>query len=241
MYNIAICDDECQFCSECEKIIEQFAAKRYEKINIDVYYTTEALEKDFANGKYFDLIFLDIEFNGQNGVALGHKIREEFKDDNIFIVFVSGKSTYAMDLFAIRPLDFLIKPIHVQKYLDTFDLFLRLSKKNKHIFEYMCAYKKKCIEVSKILYFKCLDKEIYMFTDYGEERFFGTLKKIEEELSAYRFIRCHNSYLVNYDKVNMFCYDRLIINDKIIPIAQSKRKEIRKLQLNTEMGNMHGF
>lgn len=238
MYNIAVCDDECQFCSECERMIEQFAAKRFEEINVDIYYTTEALEKDIENGKHIDLIFLDIEFDGQDGVALGRKIREKFENNTMCIVFVSGKSTYAMELFAVRPLDFLIKPINVKKLFDTLDLFLKLTGKNRHIFEYMCEYKRKCIEVSKILYFKSLDKEIYMITDYGRERFFGTLKKIEEMLSGYGFIRCHNSFLVNYDRVDMFYYDKLFIHNKMIPIAQAKRKEIRKLQLKTEVGKV---
>ncbi|MCM1467730.1 MAG: LytTR family DNA-binding domain-containing protein [Alistipes sp.] len=236
MYNIAVCDDECLFCSECENMIEQFAKMRFEEINVDIYYTTEAVEKDIEAGKHIDLIFLDIEFEGQNGVTLGRKIREKFENNTMCIVFVSGKNTYAMELFAVRPLDFLIKPINEERFFNTLDLFLKLAGRNKHIFEYMCEYKKKRIEISKILYFKSMDKEIHMVTDYGEERFFSTLKKIEEMLSDYRFIRCHNSFLVNYDRVEMFYYDKLYMDNKMIPIAQTKRKEVRKMQLKIEMG-----
>lgn len=241
MINIAICDDDYIFCSECEKMINDFAKKMSEKINIEIYYSTEKLWNDISRGDYFDLIFLDIEFNGSNGIELGIKIREELNNNNLFIVFVSGKTQYAMKLFAIRPLDFLIKPIDENAFHKTFLTFLKLSEKNKHVFEFMHEYRRRRIDIGEIVYFSSSDKEITMYTKEGVIRFFSSLKKIEEQLNGYDFLRCHHSYLVNYHKVTSFYYDRLVMeNGDIIPIAQSRRSEIRKKQLQIEMGDICG-
>ncbi len=64
-----------------------------------------------AGGEYFGLIFLDIEMQYVNGIEAGKIIREKMKDELTKIVYISGSDNYAMELFQVRPLDFLIKPI----------------------------------------------------------------------------------------------------------------------------------
>lgn len=60
-----------------------------------------------------DLLFLDIEFHSEslNGVNIAQFLREQSEGQATQVVFVSSKSEYAMQLFQVRPLDFIIKPI----------------------------------------------------------------------------------------------------------------------------------
>ena len=57
------------------------------------------------------MIFLDIEFPGMNGIELGKLLRMKMKNYDTQIIFISAVKDYAMDLFPVRPIDFLIKPI----------------------------------------------------------------------------------------------------------------------------------
>lgn len=66
-----------------------------------------------CEGACFDIVFLDIELPKISGIDIGKKIRDEMHDETTKIVYISGKDSYAMGLFDVRPLNFLIKPIKI--------------------------------------------------------------------------------------------------------------------------------
>jgi len=66
----------------------------------------------------FDLIFLDIELKLMSGIEAGRIIRKEMDNQTILIVYISGKENYYKDLFEIRPMSFLQKPIEERKIIN---------------------------------------------------------------------------------------------------------------------------
>lgn len=72
-------------------------------------------------GQYFDLIILDIELTEINGIAIGKYLREELNNQTTQIVYISSLRDYAMDLFAVRPLHFLIKPLKKDEFYGKLD------------------------------------------------------------------------------------------------------------------------
>ena len=61
------------------------------------------------------MLFLDIELITTDGIQVGKFIREELKNLETTIIYISSKSSYAMQLFQVQPLGFLIKPLEVEK------------------------------------------------------------------------------------------------------------------------------
>ena len=47
----------------------------------------------------------------KNGIEIGAFIRDEMGDTDTHIVYISSKQGYAMELFKMQPLEFLVKPI----------------------------------------------------------------------------------------------------------------------------------
>lgn len=86
------------------------------------------------DGTHFDLIFLDIEL--MNGITAGKKIRDELCDEKIYAVFISGKQEYAMELFDVRPLHFLVKPIEKKQVVGIVNKATELSKTHYDYFEF---------------------------------------------------------------------------------------------------------
>lgn len=86
--------------------------------------------------KSVDLLFLDIELVSTDGIQIGRQIRHELEDQDVSIAYISSKSSYALELFKIHPIDFLIKPINAQDVYDTIDEALRLYNRNNTVFEY---------------------------------------------------------------------------------------------------------
>lgn len=100
MFSIAICDDQRAICSEIEKIILDYQELTLQKIQIEVFYSAEKLSTFMEHVHKFDLIFLDIEMEGLNGLDLGRKIREEMDNQITQIVYVSGKVEFVKNEFS---------------------------------------------------------------------------------------------------------------------------------------------
>ncbi len=115
MLHVAICDDDYIICTQNENILNNLSKILGEKMEIDIFYSGESLCHFLSVGDYFDIIFLEIELQIINGVEVGKKIREEMHNENTQIVYISGKDSYAMELFETRPLNFLIKPLQEKK------------------------------------------------------------------------------------------------------------------------------
>lgn len=233
MINVAICDDNIIFCSELENIILKYGNRKYLDFNIEVFYSGE----DFLNNNEnnYDILFLDIEMNILSGIDVGKKIRDEIKNEEMKIVYISAYEDYAMELFEIRPFNFLTKPIDESYLIKTLDKIvdnLNLGGKN-FIYKIGHDYKKEVI--NNIIYFESQGRIIKMTTLYKTIMFYGSLKEIYEELEKYNFLNPHKSYLVNYAHIKLFEYEQLIlVNDEIVPIGKTKRKLIRNLHIEKE-------
>lgn len=88
------------------------------------------------NGEDLDLLFLDIELDTVTGIDIGKSLRREFHNDFVQIVFISSKEHYAIQLFSVRPLNFLVKPINYRKVESIMDEYNRLFKFQHSYFEY---------------------------------------------------------------------------------------------------------
>lgn len=74
------------------------------------------------------------------------------------------------------------------------------------------------------------NKVVYIYTTtQGAVKVYNKLDVFEQELADKRFLRCHQSYLVNMQYVaGLVDSDFIMINDKMIPIRKSGRKLIVK-------------
>jgi DNA-binding LytR/AlgR family response regulator len=235
MFRIGICDDESIICSEIENIILNYGKSISEKIEVDVFYSGEELYDYLINDSCLDMIFLDIELNKLNGVELGRIIRNELKNENIQIVYISSKENYAMELFEVRPLNFLIKPVDDVKIIKIVNKAMELINNIDIYFKYKQGHNFCKKEIKDILYFESDNRQVKMVTTTDEITFYSNLSEIHSLLEAHKFFFTHKSYLVNYYHVAEFYYDKLILtNSHVLPISQSKRTEVRKLQLRYE-------
>lgn len=235
MFRIAICDDEPAICSQIENIIINYSAENKAKIEVQVFYSGEELYEFLEEGQQFDMLFLDIELKMMNGIEVGRKIREELDDQIIQIVYISGKDSYYRDLFDVRPMHFLPKPIEAMEVIKDIRLAMKLTDKFGGIFIYKKGHETYKIGVKTILYFVSDNREVKMVTTEGEELFYGKLDDVFEQVAKYHFMYIHKSYIVNYFYVTKFRYDEVTMSNlENLPISQARRKEIRELQIKYE-------
>lgn len=232
---IAICDDEQVICSQIENIILKYAAGNNEKVDTQVFYSGEELDRFLKMGHSFDLLFLDIELKLINGIEVGKKIRGEMDNQIMQIVYISSKDSYYRDLFDVRPMHFLQKPIVEDDIIKDIRLAMKLVGKLGGIFIFKKGHDIYRKPVKNILYFESNNREVKMVTDEGEEVFYGKLEDVYDQVAKYHFMYIHKSYIVNYFFVTKFRYEEVIMsNQDVLPISQARRKATRELQVKYE-------
>lgn len=236
MVRIAVCDDENNICSQIEKYILILCKKLCVQFEVEVYYTGEGLCKKLSAGTCYDLIFLDIELTNMSGLEVGNHIRNVYDDEITQIVYISGKSEYALELFDINPLNFLVKPLSYAKIEKVIIKYLKINDLKSGIFSYKYGHDTFQIMIKDIIYLKSKGKKIIIKSKNKEDEFYGSLQKIfDTQLKMYGFLFIHKSFVVNYSYISIFEYERVILSDHtVLSIGQTKRKEIRKIQNELE-------
>ena len=204
-----ICDDEKSTCSELEEIILKYAKEKSVPLVTEVFYSGDTL-LDYLKREKINILFLDIELPGKDGVMVGKYIREVLEEENIFLVYISSKENYALQLFQNRPFDFLVKPIEQAKIYHVLDNIYRISEKD-------------------ILYFQSTGRKINIVMKKEVKTFYGKLNEIEERIPENVFLRIHKSYLVNKSYVKEFTYEWVkMLNGDVLNISKINRADVRR-------------
>ena len=87
MLNIAICDDDIQTTGRMDMLLQEIAKQNFIDIEIEVFWNGKSLADAVAQGTYFDMIYLDIEMDKEDGISagelLGNKLPEHLKSGGI--------------------------------------------------------------------------------------------------------------------------------------------------------------
>ena len=231
---IAICDDEKRIGAELESALLDMLSRRNIQCEIDVYFTGEALCAKMESGAHYNLIFLDIEFakNAINGVEVGRRIREAHRNDMVSIVYISWEMKYSMQLFDIRPLNFLIKPLDYVKVENVVKTYLNIAGLWSRDFTYKIGHSIYTVPMKDIVYLQSENRKLILYlADGRKEAFYGTLKEAyQEQLQKFDFLLIHASYAVNYDYIAAAKYKEVILTNGRcpLPISKPRRAEIRE-------------
>ena len=243
MYKIGICDDDKIFCSVLEEQICELSKEIEIKADVEVWYSGESIQDDLKKGIELDLLFLDIELVRKNGVAVGNFIRNEMEDLQTHIVYISSKESYAMQLFKVQPLDFLIKPVSAENIKEVLVRSVRQKSNADIYFEYRKGDSVFRVPVRNIAYFMSMDKKIIIVKKdrkgkFSREDFYGKLKNIAETLPA-DFWMIHQSYIINRTYVSEYSYEMVKMADgENLNISKPYRKETRSKIIKHQKANM---
>ncbi|MCL2361328.1 MAG: LytTR family DNA-binding domain-containing protein [Defluviitaleaceae bacterium] len=234
MVYVAVCDDETKIGAELECALIKIFDNMQVEHDIDVFFSGDELCRCMEAGAHYDLIFLDIEFakNEINGVEVGRLIREAYQNNNVSIVYISREKDYAFQLFEIRPLNFLIKPLEYDILEKTVKTYLNIAGLWSSEFSYNVGRDTLKVKIKDIVYLESSDRKLILhFVDGRIDEFYGSLKEVyQEQLRKFDFLFIHASYVVNFDYISAIRYNQLSLTGSTtpLPISQGKRNEIRE-------------
>lgn len=255
MINIAICDDDMSMASVMESMLADLDKEKHIQINCDVYYAGNELLSAIYGGKYYDLLYLDIELEGMDGIDVASKIREQSLA--ILIVYVSSHERYLKKLFDTEPFRFLSKPLAAEEFKAVFwAAYQRICRKPEY-FSYVSNKVINKILINSITYFESSKRVVYVYEmgknqkegslNKPEEKFYGKMNDVEEQLknTHARFLRIHQSYLVNFDYIKRMTFATVqMLDGTVLQISKERQKLIRHqfcelagMEVSSHVGN----
>lgn len=224
-----ICDDEKSTCAELEKMLLQFAFERCMKLDVDVFFDGNTLAQYLKREKTPNIFFLDIELPGMNGVELGKYIRDILRNSTMFLVYISSRKEYAMELFQNQPFDFLVKPIKKERLYQVMEKIFNIIGRNECDFNYKNQGSSYRIIYKDILYFHSDGRKINIVMEHEIKSFYGKLSEVEEVCPEGLFLRIHKSYLVNLYHVKEITYKWVkMVNGDVLDISKANRVLVRR-------------
>ncbi len=100
--DIAVVDDE----KAIRQQIYSFIKKKKPDFRVSVFASGEEL---LADGRRFDIIFLDIQMDGIGGIEAARTLRKQ--DEDVILIFITGMKEYVFEAFDVSAFHYLIKPI----------------------------------------------------------------------------------------------------------------------------------
>lgn len=231
MLRIAVCDDDCRFCSEIEEIILDYSKQAREEIVIEIFYTGESLLQSMNCNK-FDIVFLDIQMEKISGIEVGKVIRSGQNDYRTQLVYISSRSDYCQELLEVQPLHFLLKPVAKEMIIKDILLAKKITEINSRLFTFKNEEGFFKVPVHDIIYFESIGRKVKLVSLKQTVFFYDKLESVMDRIKIYRFLSPHRSFVVNYDNILKIGKDEIITcnNDKI-PLSRLKKKEVKEKQL----------
>ena len=225
---IAVCDDEQAECELMEKYIREWAACRAYQALVLSFSGGEALLQAFFQ-KGFDLVLLDIQMQGTDGMSAARRIRAADPDAGIF--FVTGYEDYLAEGYEVEAFRYLLKPLRREKLWEALDLFLIRRMRDQRYWTVETPEGQKRVALTEILYLESFGHTCLMHT--LEECFLVKkgISEIEKELEilGLSVFRTHRSYLVNLEHIAYIRgRDLELTTGEVLPVSRYRADELQK-------------
>jgi len=203
---------------------------------------SNALEaNEMLKSESIDLMFLDIQMPQLTGIDFLKTLSKP-----PMVIFTTAYPNYALDGFELNALDYLLKPISLERFmkavnkaLEQYELQSReggesSSSEEDPDFIFVKADKKLVkVKYDDILYIEGLKDYVIIRMDADRVITLQTMKSLEAKMPQDRFKRIHRSYIVNLDRINAIVGNMVEVIEKKetkhLPIGKNYRDELLEI------------
>ncbi len=195
MINIAICDDEKEIIVQISNLISDYFAGR--QLEYSVFTFTDAGRFLKSNISIYDIIFLDIKINEDNGLDVARQINMYNAD--AVIMLVSQYHEFLPAGYRVRAFRYILKPDLSNVFGEDMDSALNELNLTKGFFEYRIYSEYHRIDYDDILYFESRYPKMYIKPADGQREisFRGNMEDVAAKLDGNVFIRVGKSFILN--------------------------------------------
>lgn len=230
-YRCIIVDDD-----DIDRLAMVSYAKRFPVLEIIGIFKSAETALTFLENQMPDILFLDIDMPGISGL--------EFRQRTMQVpvcIFVSSHAEHAIEAFLLDTLDFIAKPIkldrftktvaRIESYMDTHEkASLFETVVGQHEMYIKIGHEKVKIKFDEIRYLEALKDYTRIVTadeNHNVLSSLGTLLKTPEFAS---FIRIHRSFAIQKKAVKKIMSNGITLDDdSVLPIGRSYKDDLKLL------------
>ena len=226
------------------ELLESYVAKT-SFLKLTGSYSSAMQAMQDITSKPIDIIYLDIQMPEISGMEFARFIEQDTR-----IIFTTAFGEFALEGYRVDALDYLLKPITYTNFLEATKkavkwFEMKKSTLNKEVKSEQVQEEEQMFVKADHKLIRVLFKDILYiegWKDYVKIHLLGqshpilslmSMKGLEETLPSTKFIRIHRSFIIQKNKIDYISKNRVIINNKELPIGESYRTDFNKIIDNT--------
>jgi len=220
--SIGIVDDSQRDREVIERYLSQYAQQHPLQYQARQFEDGAALLESYQSN--FDVIFLDIQMEGIDGMRTAAAIRSV--DTSVIIIFVTKTAQYATTGYAVQAQSYLLKPITYFAFETELGRALtQLKRVERESVLIGSATAQRRVDIADIIYIESKRHKLTVHTLEHEVTFNGTLKAFEDLLSDRNFYRANSGYLLNLQHITAIEGEEATMsNGDVLKVSRSRKK-----------------
>ncbi len=227
MLKVIIIEDCREDADVLKAYVKRFSDETGEEMVCRSFKTADEFLHTYTSKGLADVIFMDIEMPGTDGMSAAGSIRDI--DPDVFIIFTTNIAKYAVHGYKVNALDYFLKPVVYQDFrmrmLRVMD-YRNSGANNGKMVKISAVNGMKMVPVNDIYYVESNDHVLIYHTTMGtfnsREK---TMRQVESELADSGFMRCNVCYLVNLRKCLYVDGGKVIVGRDTLTISRNRSKE----------------
>lgn len=220
---IVICDDCPADSSYVSAFVKEWANLNGHEIELTLLDSAEKFLSFYEEGGKSDILLLDIEMPGMDGVTLAKKLRQN--NETMQIVFVTGYSDYISEGYDVSALHYLMKPVKREKMLEVLSRAAERIQKNERVLTLEASGELVRVPIHEISYLEVNQNYVTVHAkkEYTVKR---ALAEFDKELDE-RFFRAGRSCIINLTMVQRVTKTEAVLTGGItVPLPRGMDKQI---------------
>lgn len=215
---ICVCDDDPAQRGYLADVVRAWAKRNRHLAELRQYADAGAFLFDYSEEKDFDVLLLDVELPGMNGIELAKAVRRE--NDAVQIIFITGFYEYFGDGFDVSALHYLIKPVEEEKLCAVLNRAAELLAYRQRSVLLSTPEGDVKVPLADILYAEAQNVYVVVHTTHGPYRTRMSLGKFSALLDE-TFFKVHRSYIAGLKHVRKITRTAVVMaNGDTIPISR---------------------
>lgn len=213
---IAICDDDSVQLKYIFTLVQKWSSIAKDNSDIFCYSNAEELLFNYTPGN-FDVLLLDIQLTGENGISLAKRIRS--LNDNASIIFITAVPDYVFDGYDVGAIQYLLKPVNEKKLFECLNASRKKSASQKRII-FESDGGSTAVSADDIIFIEAFSHKTRVVLADREFFINEGISSVEKRLGN-EFYKCHRSYIVNINHIDSIKkYDAVLDNGSAVPVSR---------------------
>lgn len=223
MLTIISVEDDPAAAAELGRHLRRYAAERGVRITHTSLADGESLLAGYDGGA--DLLLLDVELPGLDGVAVARQVRE--LDRSVGIVFVTASAGHAAAGYAVDALEYVLKPVRYAGLARALDrVVTRAAARRRRPVVLDAGAHRLRLDADDVLVLAASGHHVEVHALSGRYVVRGPLKRYGAELAGEGFARCHHGFLVNLAHVvSVDGLDAVLVDGTTVPVGRNRRTD----------------